>query len=110
MTKAHGVTGGGIAGNKVVNTRNPKAEPTVYKVEPGRASNIGMSVHFHKGPLQTQGGYSNPVGPSDSMGQGPGANRVTLPCGSQGRHGQAVTRQSRPGSSGEIFPGFPGRR
>jgi hypothetical protein len=110
MGKARGISGGGLEGRNVVNTRNPKAEPTPYSVTPGRASTIGQSVYFHKGPLQTQGGYSNPVGPSDSMGQGPGANRVTLPHGTQGQHGSAVGGTPRPGSSGEIFPGFPGRR
>jgi hypothetical protein len=71
---------------------------------------LGQAVHFVKGPLQTKGGYSNPVGPSDSMGQGPGANRVVMKSGSQGTHGSTVSGTARPGSSGEIFPGFPGRR
>jgi hypothetical protein len=79
-------SGGGINSNKVSHYRDPKQEPVSYAVTPGRASNIGMSVYFHKGPLQTQGGYSNPVGPSDSMGQGPGANRVCMRSGSQGKH------------------------
>jgi hypothetical protein len=100
-------SGGGINSRVVSNVKAPKAEPTSYAVTPGRASTIGQSVYFHKGPLQTQGGaYSNPIGPSDNMGQGPGANRVTLPHGTQGQHGSSVGGQPRPGSGKPIFPGF----
>jgi hypothetical protein len=88
MTKVRGVTGGGVAGNKVVETRNPKVEPTSYAVTPGRASTFGQAVFgWNKGPIHNGPGYSNPVGPSDSMGQGPGSNRVVMKAGSQARHG-----------------------
>jgi hypothetical protein len=83
MTKIRGVTGGGIAGRNVVQTRGGKVEPTSYAVTPGRASNIGMSVHFAKGPLQQGHGYSNPVGPSDGMDCRPGGGRTVMKAGSQ---------------------------
>jgi hypothetical protein len=106
MTKIRGVTGGGYDGNKVSHYSDPKREPTVYKVDPGRTSTIGQSVYFHKGPLQTQGGYSNPVGPSDSMGQGPGANRVVMRAGSQ----SATPNPTPMGTGRSLFEGPKGRR
>jgi hypothetical protein len=84
VTKIRGVTGGGAGTNKLVSTRNFKTEPQNYAIDPGRASNIGMSVHFVKGPLQEGRGYSNPIGPSPSVA-GPGGGRVVLPSGSQSR-------------------------
>jgi hypothetical protein len=83
MTKIRGVTGGGIAGRNVVQTRGGKTEPVSYAVTPGRTSTIGQSVFFEKGPLQTRGGYSNPVGPSDGMDCRPGGGRTVLRAGSQ---------------------------
>jgi hypothetical protein len=106
MTKVRGVTGGGILGNKVSNVKAAKAEPTAYKVEPGRTSTIGQSVYFHKGPLQTQGGYSNPVGPTPNTVCGVGAGRTVAKSGSQGHHGSSVSGVSRPGADRPIFPGF----
>jgi hypothetical protein len=83
MTKIRGVTGGGAGTNKLVSTRNFKTEPQTYGIDPGRASNIGMSVHFVKGPLQTAGAaYSNPVGPSQCECK-PGGGRTIMPSGSQ---------------------------
>jgi hypothetical protein len=83
MTRVRGVVGGGYESNKLVQTRGGKVEPTSYAVTPGRASNIGMSVHFAKGPLQEGHGYSNPVGPSDGMDCRPGGGRTVMRAGSQ---------------------------
>jgi hypothetical protein len=100
------ISGGGINSNKVTHYRDPKQEPKTYKVDPGRVDQLGQATHFAKGPLQTPGAYSNPVGPSDNMGQGPGANRVVMKSGSQGTHGATVGGQARPGATKSIFPGF----
>jgi hypothetical protein len=81
MTKA--TSGGGLTSNKLVSTRNFKTEPQTYKIEPGRASLIGQSIQgFARGPLQTPGAYSNPVGPSQCECK-PGGGRTILPSGSQ---------------------------
>jgi hypothetical protein len=89
-------SGGGINSRVVSNVKAPKAEPTAYKVEPGRASTIGQSVYFHKGPLQSPGGYSNPVGPTPNTVCGVGAGRTVAKSGGQGQHGKAVTGIARP--------------
>jgi hypothetical protein len=87
MTKVRGVSGGGYEGRNVTHTRNPKQEPASYQVTPGRTSTIGQSIYgWNKGPIHNGPGYSNPIGPSDSMGQGPGANRVVMRSGSQAHH------------------------
>jgi hypothetical protein len=88
MTKAHGVSGGGIQGNKVSHVAAPKKEPVVYRASPGATSRLGSMVGQgtpYKS-LQTQGGsYSNPIGPSPSVA-GPGGGRVVLPHGTQSHH------------------------
>jgi hypothetical protein len=110
MTKAR--SGGGITSNKLVETRNPKVEPTVYRASPGATSRLGNMVG--EGTplkmLQTQGGaYSNPIGPTPSVA-GPGGGRMVMKSGSQGTHGSTTSGTARPGADKEIFPGFPGRR
>jgi hypothetical protein len=112
MSKVRGVTGGGYDGNKVSHVGAPKREPNVFRASPGAASRLGnmVGVGADFKALQTQGGYSNPVGPSDGMGQGPGANRVCLPRGTQGVHGASVSGVARPGADRPVLPGFPGRR
>jgi hypothetical protein len=70
MSKVRGVTGGGILGNKVVNTNAPKKEPVVYRASPGATSRLGsmVGVGTPYKALQTQGGaYSNPIGPTPSV-------------------------------------------
>jgi hypothetical protein len=83
MTRVRGVVGGEIEGRNVSHVKAPKAEPTPYKIDPGRASTIGTSVYFHKGPIQTPGGYSNPVGPTPNTVCGVGAGRTVMKAGSQ---------------------------
>jgi hypothetical protein len=101
-------SGGGINSNKVTHYRDPKREPVVYRASPGATSRLGSMVGVGTPfkALQTQGGYSNPIGPSDNMGQGPGANRVVMKSGSQGVHGPVTGGQARPGANRSIFPGF----
>jgi hypothetical protein len=82
MGKLGNRSGGGIEGRQVGHYRDRKSEPVTYPIDPGRAADIGMSVHYRKMPLQGEG-YSNPIGPSDNMGQGPGANRTIMRSGTQ---------------------------
>jgi hypothetical protein len=78
MTK---LSGGGLTSNKLVSTRNPKAEPTSYAISPNRPSEIGLSHHYLVKPLQGNP-YSNPIGPSPSVA-GPGGGRTVMRAGSQ---------------------------
>jgi hypothetical protein len=87
------LTGGGILGNKVRHVSAPKIEPKSKAVSPEAAAGIGLS-HAYKVPNLERGkGYSTPVGPSSSMGVGPGANRTVMKCGSQGTHGPVAGSQ-----------------
>jgi hypothetical protein len=93
MTKVRGVTGGGILSNKVSHVNAPKQEPKPHAVSVGAVSRLGAKI----GPgtpfksFYNQQAYTNPVGPTDSMGQGPGANRTVMRSGSQ-----ASTPAARP--------------
>jgi hypothetical protein len=80
-------TGGGINSKPVVQTRNPKVEPTVHNIDPRRPSQIGMSVHYVKTDLYQS--TTTPKGPTNLMTAGPGSGRQILPCGTQAR---SVTR------------------
>ena len=88
MGKLGNRSGGGIEGNKVSHVNAPKAEPKPHAVSVGAVSRLGAKI----GPgtpfksFYNQQAYTNPVGPTDSMGRGPGANRTTMPCGSQSRN------------------------
>jgi hypothetical protein len=86
MTKIRGVTGGGIDGNKVSQTNAPKREPIAHPVSPGAVSRLGAKVGLgtpEKHLYYNKVTASNPIGPTDGMAQGPGANRTVMPCGSQ---------------------------
>jgi hypothetical protein len=78
------LTGGGS--NKIVQSKAPKIEPRSKAVSVETTAQLGASTAFQKKPLDMGPGYQ-PVGPTSNMGQGPGANRTTMPCGSQGVHG-----------------------
>ena len=95
------ITGGGINSNKVSHYRDQKQEPKTYKVDPGRVDQLGQATHFTKGPLQSPGAYSNPIGPSPTVA-GPGGGRTVMRTGSQGRHGAAVSGVERPGKNKPI--------
>jgi hypothetical protein len=103
------ITGGGILGNKVVNTSAPKQEPRPHAVDPGAVSRQGGSVGVgtpYKA-LYSGAGYSTPQGPTNGMDARPGGNgRQIMKSGSQGTHGSAVGGTPRPGSDKRIFPGF----
>jgi hypothetical protein len=88
MGKAHGISGGGIEGNKVGSYRDPKVEPKPHAVSVGAVSRLGAKVGEGT-PFKSfynQQGYTNPIGPTDNMGQGPGANRVVMKSGTQAHH------------------------
>jgi hypothetical protein len=101
-------TGGGANSRVVGNYRDRKTEPVTRAVSLGAVSRLGGMVSTdtpHK-TLYQGGGYSTPIGPSDNMKAGPGANRMVMKSGSQGQHGSAVSGQARPGANKPIFPGF----
>jgi hypothetical protein len=77
------LSGGGITSNKLSETNAPKREPISHPVSMNRPSQIGLSHYFTPPPIYNKVAASNPVGPTDGMRQGPGANRTVLPCGSQ---------------------------
>jgi hypothetical protein len=96
MTK---LSGGGITSNKLVQTLNPKAEPTVHNVDPRRPSMIGLSHYVGTGPLYS-GQASTPQGPTQVVGAacGPGAGRQVMKSGSQ-----SATPAPRPMGRGRPF-------
>jgi hypothetical protein len=105
MTRVQGVTGGGIDGRNVVHTKAPKREPVAHAISPGAVSRFGSMVGEgtpHKALYSGQG-YGAPVGPTDNMGQGPGANREIYRAGSQ-----SPTPQPTPmGSGRSLFQNSP---
>jgi len=106
MSKSRGLSGGGIEGAKVKHAKAPKVEPKPRAINPGYTSQLGEHVGNRKAvtPISPGKGYKTPVGPSPSMGQGPGANRTIHHCGSQGTHGAPVQGPTRP--AGDILGGF----
>jgi hypothetical protein len=86
MTKVRGVTGGGIAGNKVSQVHAPKREPRVDQIDPRRPSQIGLSANYVKQPLYQHSTASTPYGATPAECK-PGGGRVVLPHGSQASHG-----------------------
>jgi hypothetical protein len=87
------LTGGGS--NKIVQSKAPKIEPRSKAVSVETTAQLGASTAFQKKPLEMGPGYQ-PVGPTSNMGQGPGANRTTMRCGSQGVHGPVNPGNSVP--------------
>src|SRR5262249_32899713 len=89
------ITGGGIQGNKVTQSRaGYKVEPAANKASPAGAGQLGAAVQFRKEPLIQGKGY-NPSGvPAtgvpgkfNSAAQGPGSGRTIYPSGGQSRYG-----------------------
>lgn len=66
-----------------------KREPRPYAINQHFPSQLGSAVDPKAAERAHAGaGYKAPsVGPTDGMGQGPGANREVKPHGGQGRHG-----------------------
>ena len=88
MTKIRGVTGGGIDGNKVTQTRAPKVEPKPYAMSIGAVSRLGGMVGEgtpHKA-LYNHQGYTTPIGTTPAECK-PGGGRMVLPAGTQAKHG-----------------------
>jgi hypothetical protein len=83
MGKSKGISGGGLEGRQTAHYQDRKREPISHPVDMTRPSMIGASTHFIKPPLYNKITASNPVGPSDNMKQGPGANRTVMRAGSQ---------------------------
>jgi hypothetical protein len=80
-------TGGGINSRAVGNYRDRKTEPVTHAVSPGAVSRLGAKVGVgtpHESLYQGKG-YSTPIGPSDNMAAGPGANRMIMRAGSQSK-------------------------
>jgi hypothetical protein len=78
-------TGGGANSRVVSNVNAPKREPRPYAISVGATSRLGGMVGEgtpHKA-LYSGAGYSTPIGPSDNMAAGPGANRMVMHAGSQ---------------------------
>jgi hypothetical protein len=85
MGKAHGYSGGGIEGKNVGHYRDPMQEPRPHSVSVGAVSRLGGMVGEgtpYKN-LYNKQGYTTPLGPTDNMGAGPGANRMVMRAGSQ---------------------------
>ena len=105
MSKSRGLSGGGIEGAKVKHAKAPKVEPKPRAINPGHmATSLGGKVGTRKAitPMNAGPGYKTPVGPSPSMGQGPGANRTIYHCGSQ-----SETPAAKPMPAGrDILSGF----
>jgi hypothetical protein len=84
MGKSRGISGGGIEGNKVAQTRAPKVEPKPYAVSMGAVSRLGGMVGEgtpHKA-LYNKQGYTTPYGATPSVA-GPGGGRMVMRAGSQ---------------------------
>jgi hypothetical protein len=101
-------SGGGINSKQVSHYRDPKREPIAHGVSQGYVSRLGnmVGVGTPYKAIYNKQGYTTPIGPSDNMGAGPGANRMVMKSGSQGQHGAAVSGTARPGANKPIFPGF----
>jgi hypothetical protein len=95
MKMAKARSGGGITSNKLVQSKAPKVEPRSKAISPEGVAQLGAATAFQKKPLDMGPGYQ-PVGPTSNMGQGPGANRTTYKCGSQGLQGSVNPGHSAP--------------
>jgi hypothetical protein len=85
MGKARGISGGGIEGRQVTETRNPKREPLVHPVSMGAVSRLGAMVGDgtpHKNIYSSKA--TTPFGTTPSVA-GPGGGRMVMPSGSQSR-------------------------
>lgn len=90
------LTGGGISGNKVVQSnKGRKVEPTSHKANVGGVAQQGLATQFKKDPLEQGRGYEpKAMGPTgiaggtyNSASTGPGSQRTTYRSGSQAQHG-----------------------
>jgi hypothetical protein len=81
--------GGGIHMSKNVKTSVKAGPPSTNVVSPASADQLGRSLAFKGDPLPIRTAPQVPIGNATALtaGQGPGAGRSTLRCGSQGTHG-----------------------
>ena len=89
------LTGGGIQGNKVRQSRSGvKVEPKAEKVNVEAVAQQGAQLAFpRRGLIQGKGYEPKPMGPTgvpgkfNSAQQGPGSGRTVMPTGSQSTYG-----------------------
>jgi hypothetical protein len=103
------VSGGGLASNKLVQSRSAKTEPKSHKVSVPAIAQIGRAVQFEKPKLEAGRGLQ-PKGPTSNLGQGPGANRVLHPHGSQQRTPEAREMPKGRDTLREFGRDIPGRK
>jgi hypothetical protein len=106
------LTGGGIQGNKTVQSRSSvKVEPKPHAISPAGVAQQGMATQFRKEELRQGPGYKQ--GPSPNTGipgtynaatQGPGSMRAIYKSGSQSQYGPsapgAVNQAPDPSATG----------
>jgi hypothetical protein len=86
MSKAR--SGGGITGNKVVQSRGVVTGTNAKGVSPQSAARIGMQVITTTGPMVVGGPISKPLGNelAKNVGAGgPGSGRTVYPTGTQSK-------------------------
>ena len=91
MTKAHGVSGGGIASNKNVRVGVKAGSRSTNAVNPGAVDRLGQQVVFTKPAPELEKAVQAPVPLGNELalnvgGGGPGTGRKVMPSGSQGSH------------------------
>lgn len=92
------ITGGGISGNKVVQSRaGYKVEPKTHKGNPAGVAQQGMATAFKKEPIIQGKGYEPKAMPAtgvpgyfNASKAGPGSGRTIMKSGSQAQYGKAV--------------------
>jgi len=106
------VTGGGIQGNKVVQSRSGvKVEPKPHAVSPAGVAQQGMATAFKKEELYQGKGYAGAAMPAtgipgryNAKTSGPGSLKTVMPSGSQSHYGpnaaNAVNRAPDPPATG----------
>jgi hypothetical protein len=95
------LTGGGISGNKVVQSRSGgKVEPVAHRANVAGVAQQGVSTQFEKEPLTQGRGYEPKAMPAtgvpgkfNSAAQGPGSGRTVYGSGSQSQYGPVAPGQ-----------------
>ena len=94
MTKARGVSGGGIEGNKNVRTGVRTGSARVNTTSAAGAGQLGISTAFKKDPVNASSKAQVPLGNQVALNVGKGGvgtGRKVHHCGSQGTHGPVVS-------------------
>lgn len=66
--------------------REGKVEPRPYAINQNYPSQLGSAIDPKAAEKMSDGPGYRAVGPTDSMGIGPGANRKVMAHGGQGQH------------------------